>query len=140
MSNRDICAVISLISSKMKDSEEIIDKELMVMYDEILPDLYIDIELSEDIRNKYGISNKCKIDSVLYDVYADRIRKVKIYFPNSTVGYYDVTYVENEVDNDLYSCTWQVPIIKEEFGGIELDISLLELIEKGARVFIIRYE
>ncbi len=140
MSNRDKCTVISLISSKMKNNEEILNKEMTVIYDEILPDLYVNIELNDVVRNKYDISKKCKINSVLYDVYADRIKRVKVVFVDGTIGIYDVNYIEKSRDDELYCCTWQVPMIKIEFGGVSLDVSLLDLMNKGVKVFIKEYK
>ena len=140
MSNKDEYVVISLISSNMKHNEEILNKEILVIYDEILPDLYVNIELNDSIKKKYGISKKCKVNSVLYDVYVDRIKSVKVVFVDGTIGIYDVNYIEESRDDELYCCTWQIPMIKIEFGGISLDVSLLELMNKGVKVFIKEYK
>lgn len=134
--------IISIISLNIDRyiEKDIIGKEMIVVYDDIIPDLFIKIPINKDVIDRYGLSNKVKTDEVLFDVYADRIKAVDIHFPNGKVAGFEVSYVEEMKDDMFYSCVWQVPVIEMDFYGIILNVSLLKLIEEGAKVYIREYE
>lgn len=137
--DREYYRTISIISTHINKyvDYDIIGKEIIVVYDDIIPDLFINIPINKDVRERYDLSKK--IEKVMYDVYADRIKTVEILFPNGERECFKVDYIVEHKDNKFYCCEWQVPIIKIHFYDIVIDISLLELIDKGAKVYIKEY-
>ncbi len=133
-----IINIISTFIDKYVDCD-IIGKELIVIYDDIIPDLFVNIKIDDDIKKRYKL-REGKIKEIMYDVYADRIKAVDVLFPNGEKKPFEVEYVIENEDNEYYSCEWQVPIIKYDFNSIFFNISLLDLIEKGAKVYIREYE
>ncbi len=139
---REYYNIINIISLNIDRyiEKDIIGKEMIVVYDDIIPDLFIKIPIDKDVINRYDLSDKVKTDEVLFDVYADRIKSVNVHFPNGKVVNFDVSYIEEMKDDMFYSCVWQVPLIQMDFNGIILDVSLLKLIKEGAKVYIRKYE
>ena len=138
--------IINIISQKINNyvSEDIEGKELIVIYDDILPDLFVWIPMSDDIKDKYDIHIPKKVVNdipyIHYDVYAENIKKVRLEFPNGDIEYFDAYWKEDNRDDEFYCCTWEVPMVNMEYNGVELELSLLDLIDKGVKVYIEKYE
>ena len=73
-------------------------------------------------------------------MYAENIKKVRLEFPNGDIEYFYAYWKEDSRDDEFYCCTWEVPMINIEYNGVELELSLLDLIDKGAKVYIEKYE
>ena len=138
--------IINIISQKINNyvSEDIEGKELIVIYDDILPDLFIWIPMNDDVKDKYDIYIPKKVVNdipyIHYDVYAENIKKVRLEFPNGDIEYFDAYWKEDNRDDEFYCCTWEVPMVNIEYNGVELELSLLDLIDKGVKVYIEKYE
>lgn len=135
--------IINTISQSIDKyvKEDIVGKEIIVVYDDILPDLFVDIPMNNDVKNRYGIKKIGNdIDSVLYDVYAENIKRVKVEFPNGDVEYFDTYYKRDSRDDEFYCCVWEIPMFTMEYNGVYLELSVLDLIDKGAKIFIEEYE
>lgn len=135
--------IINIISQKIDKyvREDIVGKEIIVVYDDILPDLFVDIPMDNDVKNRYGIEKiENGINSVLYDVYAESIKRVKVEFPNGDIEYFDTYYKRDSRDDEFYCCVWEIPMITMEYNGVPLELSILDLIDKGAKIFIEKYE
>ena len=136
--------IINSISLKIEKyiSKDIEGKELIVMYDDILPDLFIRIPMNTDIKDRYDIHIPKKVDIpyIHYDVYAENIKKVRLEFPNGDIEYFNTYWKEDNRDDEFYCCTWEIPMINIEYNGVELELSLLDLIDKGVKVYIEKYE
>lgn len=107
------------------------NKEIIIEYDENLPDMYALIPIK---NNKY-------VDIVKYDLYVKRLYKVELHFPNGVketlniVGELD-RYEHDEVfDIDL---EWQEPLVGMEHYGIQ--VSLFDLIHQGVKAYIVDYD
>ena len=59
---------------------------------------------------------------------------------NGDIEYFDTYWKEDGRDDEFYCCTWEVPMVNIEYNGVELELSLLDLIDKGAKVYIEKYE
>lgn len=136
--------IINIISQSIDKyvREDIVGKEMIVIYDDILPDLFINMPMNDDVKSRYDISipKKIDIEYVLYDVYAENIKRVKVEFPNGDVEYFDTYYREGSRDDEFYCCVWEIPMITMEYNGVPLELSILDLIDKGAKIFIEKYE
>lgn len=113
------------------ENEDIIGRELYIIWDEILPDLYVNIPVK---GNRY-------ISNVDYDIYAFKIKRVKIKFPNGKSEVYNIDRViEKEVDDGMYCCTWEEPMIKVNWNGLMMDVSLIDLLKMdNVKIFIDDY-
>ena len=138
--------IINSISLKIEEyvSKDIEGKELIVMYDDILPDLFIWIPMNTDVMDRYDIHIPKKVVNnipyVTYDVYAENIKRVRLEFPINRVEYYNVYWEKDSRDDEFYCCTWEVPMIDIDYNGVKLELSLLDLINKGVKVYIEKYE
>lgn len=117
----DFCAKASM--------EHIYGKELLVIYDDILPDLYVNIDEYRKVNN--GIN---------YDIYADRLKKVMVMFPRMGEVHSISRVVEKEHRDCFYDITWQEPMITVDYLGMEVELSLIDLIERGIKVYIEDYD
>ena len=117
----DFCAKASM--------EHIYGKELLVIYDDILPDLYVNIDEYKKVNN--GIN---------YDIYADRLKKVTFMFPRMGEVHSISRFVEKERRDCFYDITWQEPMITVDYLGMEVELSLIDLIERGIKVYIEDYD
>lgn len=112
------------------DLEKIKGKELYIIYDDILPDMYVNIKTD----NKFA-------DAIDYDIYADRLKRVRIVFPNGDIQYSYINKVDKESRNDeLYTLTWEVPKVSILWHGLDIYISIIELIERDVKVYVEDYE
>lgn len=117
----DFCAKASM--------EHIYGKELLIIYDDILPDLYVNIDEYKKVNN--GIN---------YDIYADRLKKVTIMFPRMGEVHSISRVVEKEYKDCFYDITWQEPMITVDYLGMEVELSLIDLMERGIKVYIEDYD
>ena len=139
--NKIINSISQNINKYVK--EDIIGKEVIVIYDDILPDLFVKIPLNDEVATRYNI----KIPKILwrdvknihYDVYAENIKKVRLEFPNGDIEYFNTYWKKDSRDDEFYCCTWEIPMINMEYCGVQLELSLLDLINKGVKVYIEKY-
>lgn len=106
------------------------NKPIRIIYDEVLPDLFVEVE----VENKY-------IDSINYDIYADRIKSLMVKFPNGKEEIFNDIIIKDEyLDNELYSCSWQVPCVNIKYNSYNIELSVISLIENNVDVYIIDYD
>ena len=107
------------------------NKEIIIEYDENLPDMYALIPIK---NNEY-------VDIVKYDLYVKRLYKVELHFPNGVEETFNIVgeldrYEHDEVfDIDL---EWQEPLVGIEYYGIQ--VSLFDLIHQGVKAYIVDYD
>ena len=107
------------------------NKEIIIEYDENLPDMYALIPIK---NNEY-------VDIVKYDLYVKRLYKVELHFPNGVEETFNIVgeldrYEHDEVfDIDL---EWQEPLVGMEHYGIQ--VSLFDLIHQGVKAYIVDYD
>lgn len=112
-------------------NERLVNKEIKIAFNEdMLPDLLVD----------FIIDNK-EVPIISYDVYADKIKEVTILFPNKIAEVHSVSNViTQERDNGFYTSTWQEPFVKIKYNDLQLEVSLLDLIDNGAKIYIKEYD
>ena len=111
------------------DFDDVKGKELFVLYDEILPDLYVCI----DVNGRF-------VRSINYDIYAQRLKSVMIKYPNGVSEVYGIKkIVEKERYDELYSLSWEEPIIELEINGLGIEVSIVDLLEQGIKIYINDY-
>lgn len=109
--------------------DDVRDKELFIVYDEVLPDLYVRVE----VNGKY-------VEFVDYDIYANRLQKVKLVFPNGAELECDIVDIrECERCNSLYNLVWEEPMIQIDWNGLPFQLSLVDILEQGVKAFVVNY-
>lgn len=104
-------------------------KEIIIIYDDVLPDMYVNII----VDNKF-------IKAINYDIYARRLKSVKLEFPNGDTEIFDITSVREEYEKDgVCTLTWEVPMVSFTFHDMNIEISMHELMEQGIKVYIEDY-
>lgn len=112
--------------------EDIQSKELIVIYDDIIPDLFIKIDI---LDNKY-------VNEVYYDIYSSRINKIRVVYPNGVNETYsanEIILVAKEVNDELYTCSWEDMYILTKYNDYEIKINILDMINEGLSIYIEDY-
>ena len=106
------------------------NKEIIIEYDENLPDMYALIPIK---NNEY-------VDIVKYDLYVKRLHKVLLRFPNGKVDTCNVKCgKEIEIDNYFYKSTYIEPLVELNYYGNIIPISLFDLIINGVKIYVVDY-
>lgn len=108
--------------------EDIYMKEIIIQYDELIPDMFISIH----------VDNK-DINEVLYDIYNRRLHEVLLKFPNELEEKCKVNgKIEKRIVDELNEITWEEPLIK--LKHYKIDVSLFDLIAQNVKVYILDYD
>nr|DAL24115.1 MAG TPA_asm: hypothetical protein [Caudoviricetes sp.] len=108
--------------------EDIYMKEIIIQYDELIPDMFISIPVDSKT-----------IDKVLYDIYNRRLHKVLLKFPNGLEEKCKVDgKIEKRIVDELNEITWEEPLVK--LKHYKIDISLFDLIAQDVKVYILDYD
>lgn len=108
--------------------EDIYMKEIIIQYDELIPDMFINIP----------VDNK-NVNEVLYDIYNRRLHEVLLKFPNGLEEKCKVNgKIEKRIVDELNDVTWEEPLVK--LKHYKIDISLFDLIAQDVKVYILDYD
>lgn len=108
--------------------EDIYMKEIIIQYDELIPDMFINIP----------VDNK-NVNEVLYDIYNRRLHEVLLKFPNGLEEKCKVNgKIEKRIVDELNEITWEEPLVKLKHYNI--DVSLFDLIAQNVKVYILDYD
>lgn len=108
--------------------EDIYMKEIIIQYDELIPDMFISIPVDNKI-----------VDKVLYDIYNRRLHEVLLKFPNGLEEKCKVDgKIEKRIVDELNEITWEEPLVK--LKHYKIDISLFDLIAQDVKVYILDYD
>lgn len=108
--------------------EDIYMKEIIIQYDELIPDMFISI----------SVDNK-EINKVLYDIYNRRLHEVLLKFPNGLEEKCKVNgKIEKRIVDELNEITWEEPLVKLKY--YKIDVSLFDLIAQDVKVYILDYD
>lgn len=108
--------------------KDIYMKEIIIQYDELIPDMFINIP----------IDNK-EVNEVLYDIYNRRLHEVLLKFPNGLEEKCKVNgKIEKRIVDELNEITWEEPLIK--LKHYKIDVSLFDLIAQNVKVYILDYD
>ena len=108
--------------------EDIYMKEIIIQYDELIPDMFISIPVDNKI-----------VDKVLYDIYNRRLHEVLLKFPNELEEKCKVSgKIEKRIVDELNEITWEEPLVK--LKHYKIDISLFDLIAQDVKVYILDYD
>lgn len=108
--------------------EDVYMKEIIIQYDELIPDMFINIP----------VDNKT-VDKVLYDIYNRRLHKVLLKFPNGLEEKCKVNgKIEKRIVDELNEITWEEPLVK--LKHYKIDVSLFDLIAQDVKVYILDYD
>ena len=108
--------------------EDIHMKEIIIQYDELIPDMFISI----------SVDNK-EVNEVLYDIYNRRLHEVLLKFPNGLEEKCKVDgKIEKRIVDELNEITWEEPLVK--LKHYKIDISLFDLIAQDVKVYILDYD
>lgn len=116
-----------------KATEEYIRrKEITIIYDEIIPDMFVKIPVKD---NKY-------VEEIKYDIYADRIKRIRVKFPNGKRETFKISKIEEKIHKDgLYSVSWLEPYIVIKYCGMNIELSIIDLIlDEGVKVYLLEYD
>ena len=109
--------------------EDVKGREIFVIYDEILPDMYVNIS----VNGKY-------VNAIDYDIYANRLRSVSIGFPSGAKFIYEISRIKIcERHDRLYDLKWEEPMIMLNLNGLEIEVSIIDLINQGIKVYLDDY-
>lgn len=109
-------------------SEDIHMKEIIIQYDELIPDMFISIT----------VNNK-EVNEVLYDIYNRRLHEVLLKFPNGLEEKCKVNgKIEKRIVDELNEITWEEPLVKLKHYNI--DVSLFDLIAQNVKAYILDYD
>lgn len=107
------------------------NKEIVIEYDEDLPDIYAIIP----------IENNEFVDEVKYDLYIKRLHKIMLKFPNGKVETCNINGgKEVEIDNCFYKSTYIEPLVELNHYGNIIPISLFDLIINGVKIYVVDYD
>lgn len=108
--------------------EDIYMKEIIIQYDELIPDMFISIT----------VDNK-DVNEVLYDIYNRRLHEVLLKFPNGLKEKCKVNgKIEKRIVDELNEITWEEPLVK--LKHYKIDVSLFDLIAQNVKVYILDYD
>lgn len=108
--------------------EDIYMKEIIIQYDELIPDMFINIT----------VDNK-EVNEVLYDIYNRKLHEVLLKFPNGLQEKCKVNgKIEKRIVDELNEITWEEPLVK--LKHYKIDISLFDLIAQNVKVYILDYD
>ena len=108
--------------------EDIYMKEIIIQYDELIPDMFISIPVDSKT-----------IDKVLYDIYNRRLHEVLLKFPNGLEEKCKVDgKIEKRIVDELNEITCEEPLVK--LKHYKIDISLFDLIAQDVKVYIVDYD
>ena len=108
--------------------EDIYMKEIIIQYDELIPDMFISIPVDSKT-----------IDKVLYDIYNRRLHEVLLKFPNGLEEKCKVDgKIEKRIVDELNEITWEEPLVK--LKHYKIDISLFDLMAQDVKVYILDYD
>lgn len=108
--------------------EDIYMKEIIIQYDELIPDMFISI----------SVDNKDVVE-VLYDIYNRRLHEVLLKFPNGLEEKCKVNgKIEKRIVDELNDITWEEPLVK--LKHYKIDVSLFDLIAQNVKVYILDYD
>lgn len=108
--------------------EDIYMKEIIIQYDELIPDMFISIPVDNKI-----------VDEVLYDIYNRRLHEVLLKFPNGLEEKCKIDgKIEKRIVDELNEITWEEPLVK--LKHYKIDISLFDLIAQDVKVYILDYD
>lgn len=108
--------------------EDIYMKEIIIQYDELIPDMFISI----------SVDNKDVVE-VLYDIYNRRLHEVLLKFPNGLEEKCKINgKIEKRIVDELNDVTWEEPLVKLKHYNI--DVSLFDLIAQNVKVYILDYD
>ena len=108
--------------------EDIYMKEIIIQYDELIPDMFISIPVDNKI-----------VDKVLYDIYNRRLHEVLLKFPNGLEEKCKVDgKIEKRIVDELNEITWEEPLVK--LKHYKIDISLFDLMAQDIKVYILDYD
>ncbi len=108
--------------------EDIYMKEIIIQYDELIPDMFISIPVDNKI-----------VDKVLYDIYNRRLHEVLLKFPNGLEEKCKIDgKIEKRIVDELNEITWEEPLVK--LKHYKIDISLFDLIAQDVKVYILDYD
>lgn len=108
--------------------EDIYMKEIIIQYDELIPDMFISI----------SVDNK-NVNEVLYDIYNRRLHEVLLKFPNGLEEKCKVNgKIEKRIVDELNDVTWEEPLVK--LKHYKIDVSLFDLIAQNVKVYILDYD
>lgn len=108
--------------------EDIYMKEIIIQYDELIPDMFISISVDNKI-----------VDKVLYDIYNRRLHEVLLKFPSGLEEKCKVDgKIEKRIVDELNEITWEEPLVK--LKHYKIDISLFDLIAQDVKVYILDYD
>lgn len=108
--------------------EDIYMKEIIIQYDELIPDMFISIPVDNKI-----------VDEILYDIYNRRLHEVLLKFPNGLEEKCKVDEkIEKRIVDELNEITWEEPLVK--LKHYKIDISLFDLIAQDVKVYILDYD
>lgn len=109
-------------------SEDIHMKEIIIQYDELIPDMFISIP----------VDNK-DVNEVLYDIYNRRLHEVLLKFPNGLEEKCKINgKIEKRIVDELNDVTWEEPLVKLKHYNI--DVSLFDLIAQNVKAYILDYD
>lgn len=109
--------------------EEVKGREIFVIYDEVLPDMYVNIS----VNGKY-------VNAIDYDIYANRLKSVSIGFPSGAKFIYEISRIKVCKRHDrLYDLEWEEPMIMLNLNGLEIEVSIIDLINQGIKVYLNDY-
>lgn len=118
----NICKIIT--------DDLLFNKEIVIEYDEDLPDMYALIP----------IENNEFVDEIKYDLYVKRLYKVLLKFPNGKTDTCNVSCgKEIEIDNCFYKSTYIEPLVELNYYGNIIPISLLDLVINGVKIYVVDY-
>ena len=108
--------------------KDIYMKEIIIQYDELIPDMFISIP----------VDNK-EVNEVLYDIYNRRLHEVLLKFPNRLEEKCKVDgKIEKRIVDELNEITWEEPLVK--LKHYKIDISLFDLMAQDVKVYILDYD
>ena len=108
--------------------KDIYMKEIIIQYDELIPDMFISIPVDSKT-----------IDKVLYDIYNRRLHEVLLKFPNGLEEKCKVDgKIEKRIVDELNEITWEEPLVK--LKHYKIDISLFDLMAQDVKVYILDYD
>lgn len=108
--------------------EDIYMKEIIIQYDELIPDMFISI----------SVDNKDVVE-VLYDIYNRRLHEVLLKFPNGLEEKCKINgKIEKRIVDELNDITWEEPLVK--LKHYKIDVSLFDLIAQNVKVYILDYD
>lgn len=108
--------------------EDIYMKEIIIQYDELIPDMFISIPVDSKT-----------VDKVLYDIYNRRLHEVLLKFPNGLEEKCKVDgKIEKRIVDELNEITWEEPLVK--LKHYKIDISLFDLMAQDVKVYILDYD